>query len=243
MSTYFYIVVKTIDLDVLKYPIYACWVAIPALYSSIVDFDDPNMEPGIHVHARKVANEPKSIDDTFDIVNIVLGNQSIELTLSNCVAYLLANMVDNTLTCLTCPKCQHPHIDEAEYALIPHQVHTCKNCHHIFVSPKKVVSSIIPNLQQILNCSMSSPIPQTSKLVLSSNQYSGGVAILACGPAIIWSSSLQEEDGVHVHAYKKNKLSVDTTVGFAQLDDLKWNSVSTKFEIIKQLLSLIQDKT
>jgi hypothetical protein len=153
--------VKTLNLDILKYPVYACWVTIPALFSSIVDFEDPNNEAGIHVHARIVPHTTKVIDDTFQLVNITLANQTIEITLESCIAYLLANMVNNTLEALHCPNCGLAHIDEFEYALIPHQVHICKAC-------DQLVS--IPKLQQLLGYNALPTISQLSKLAIDTNR-------------------------------------------------------------------------
>jgi len=201
---------KKLVLDTEINRIYACWVAIPALFSTVQDFDDPNQVPGIHVHARTRVNQPKIVDDTFDLVEVKYESQTYRLTYSNCVDYLIATILKNEIDSLVCPACLQRHHDEDKYAVIPHKLHSCEHCGANFLSEFYCVSNNIKHIRRSMGCLDSETVPQTNHLALDQKDFSG-VAILACGPAIVWSSSIPEEDGVHVHAYKDGQISFDST--------------------------------
>lgn len=175
---------------------------------------------GVHVHARKKIGLVKSIDYTFDKVFLNLENYGmniVEITKNAILSYFLAENLGLNIISIECPYCGVPHLDEGKFAVKPHKHHLCMSCGKDFFHDEKAISN--PLLKIRLAILEQNPEPElikvTRPLVISKDEYSGGIELYGTHKALIWTSKVSQESGVHIHCYDKGGLSriVDDTYG------------------------------
>jgi hypothetical protein len=65
--------------------------------------------------------------------------------------------------------------------------------------------------------------PAKGKVTLTQSEFPGGIRIWGSNPAILWTSSKAELDGVHLHAYKNDDdltPEIDETFASVTIDDV-----------------------
>ncbi len=129
-----------LDLDPRDYPGgVGVWGSLAAIY------DTTKMEPehGVHVHARKVPGRKKDIDESFGVVNLVLGAAQVPIGELEAQAYVAAAVLDLPMVGIVCPYCSAPHLDEQRFAVHPHQSHLCHACNRTFLDRERSVGNPI----------------------------------------------------------------------------------------------------
>jgi len=74
-------------------------------------------------------------------------------------------------------------------------------------------------------CGVKTHKPRLSKKKLDINQadFPGGIQIWGSNPAFIWTSDRNEEEGIHVHAFREpgNEPDLDDTYGEVTIDEVR----------------------
>ncbi|MFK8067143.1 MAG: hypothetical protein AB8D52_02765 [Gammaproteobacteria bacterium] len=187
----------------------------PALSSDKI----PKRPPQIHVEKR-VKNDQK-IDLNFDALICSYYDQTTSLPnpqitkiqVTSITAFEFVRAVDEgrELSCVTCKKCNHAHLDLGDYAEKPHRKHFCGNCGNDNVWTKdKAISTPLKPLHDQFNKS-NSIIPDTE---LCLDQYENHKFDLwVSTPAIVWTANQPQKKGLHVHVYDKDKCIINDTFG------------------------------
>lgn len=201
-----------------------------ALWGSVSPVFDTTHLPvhrGVHVHARKEAEGPKEIDDTYDRVTFsyrrdLLDNGKVTIDGDTAVAHYLANFVGNQVDCLFCTYCGNPHADTDTFAVIPHQRHLCHACGRLFTAETRGVSNPLALLAGYRRFDSRNPRLSEKTLDIRQADYPGGIQVWASNPAIIWIAGRPEESGIHVHAYGvEGRRLVDDTFGSVIIDGVQ----------------------
>ncbi|WJV54033.1 hypothetical protein PCO85_00625 [Prodigiosinella aquatilis] len=211
--------VKELDLEFSEYTGgIAIWPAYPAVFSTVKVENDPNLKPGIHVHARYKKGGMKIIDDTFDRVNIKSleqgNNQSFSLDYSMAKNFLVANLLGKKISSVKCQNCgstienELPHIVGENKGECHHCNSTYRISNEIFSTRLKDVFTSITALTEYPPLKL-----KTHVLNLDLDKYCGGVSLMTCCRAIVWTGGSIEEDGIHVHGYDNTRIRFDSTVG------------------------------
>jgi transposase-like protein len=186
----------------------------PALTWGRVDLDH-----GVHVHARHAVGGVKVIDDSFPIVRITSGTESIEIDEESAVAHLVTAIAGQSTVVLECPHCRWQHLDRDQFAVNPHRKHLCNRCGRNFWAGELTISNplaavlAVPGLAPCL-----SPVAATQDLCLDLADYSA-VAVWGSNQAIVWTAPLPEADGLHVHAWGLDgTLIIDETYRSVEID-------------------------
>ncbi|MDZ7969704.1 MAG: hypothetical protein RM368_32975 [Nostoc sp. DedSLP03] len=197
------------------------WAALP---TAINTTDEPDTtEVQIHVHARPDLDGQKSIDRNYPVVVITAPEPSLPLFSTGTVkrvaiappyalAYLEAVVKRLPLDTLYCHNCQHPHLDLGDFALNPHKKHFCGNCGvDSNWSSRPIISS--PIYELAANLSKNTEFINSER-TLDLSQYQGcQFKLWASTPAILWTSEMPQEAGIHVHIYQNGSKIVDNTFG------------------------------
>lgn len=102
-------------------------------------------EEGIHVHCYD-RDGKVVIDDTFGHVTI----DGISLDPNMVRLYMAQSAMphlENRFVTITCPSCQHMHMDIGDEAFTPHVKHPCHNCNEVITAPtrmKLVIGNPLP---------------------------------------------------------------------------------------------------
>ena len=107
-------------------------------------------QAGIHVHAFRDVNEPPTIDDTYERVEV----DGISLDAAMVRTYMIQRSMEHvrsTITHLRCQRCEASHFDDgAPYAVEPHRNHPCAACGYLNTTDLPVISNplsdVLPTL-------------------------------------------------------------------------------------------------
>jgi len=238
---------SVLELDPADYPGgIALWGAVAAAY----DTTKLPSEAGIHVHARGKTEGSKEIDDTFDAVVIstkrdLLNSQRTTVTSETAVNFYLSRFLNRDIRSLHCSHCNEVHLDAGYFAIKPHRRHLCHACGRYFNDTGKGVSNPIASIHATLGLSGQGipPIRAPKKLNIRQSDYPAGIQIWASNPALVWTSTRPEEEGLHVHLLKDSScIDVDDTFDCVTIDGIELNETHVQYFMAQQALPHIANK-
>jgi hypothetical protein len=210
-----------IDIDKYKGGV-AMWGAVPAVY----DTTRLPMDRGIHVHARPTADAKKELDFTFRAVRISsrrLPDKEILVSELDAIYYMVSSILGFRMKHIRCSYCGYPHLDRDWFSTHPHRRHLCAGCGKHFTDTETAIGNPILGVREA--CGVGTHEPRLSKRVLNIRQadFPGGIQIWGSNPAFIWTSNRPEEEGIHVHAFRKSgsKPEMDETYGEVMIDGMR----------------------
>lgn len=225
----------------------ALWGAVEPVYNTA---EEP-ADRGIHVHARKRAGMKKEIDQTFDAVELTVKadlftEKPVLITAETAVAYYISRFLGRSIKGLFCPNCQTPHLDSDWFAVKPHRTHLCHRCNTLFREEKKHISNPLEIIRHELRGFAAPVEPKRAKTVLDVSQasYPAGMQIWASNPALLWTSTRKEEEGIHVHAWKKAGAMpvVDGTFAKVRIDGIELDERQLRVFMAQNALIYLRNK-
>jgi len=215
------------------------WGALPAIY----DTTTFPVEHGVHVHARRTANRSKEIDASYGEVNVIVGTTSTIISEERATPYVAGAVLGLPLTDLSCPYCAAPHLDADRFAIHPHQRHLCQACGREFLEADRAVGNPIVAAKRTLgDRTLSRPTtpgrPGPLRISQQSPHFSGGILIWASNPAILWTATRREAEGIHVHAFERDvpEPVVDDTYQLLEVDGIAIDPEMTRVFMVQQSL-------
>lgn len=185
----------------------ALWGAVEPVYNT----SRTPAEKGIHVHARLRPGGKKEIDLTYDAVELsvprdLFGEGTALITGETAVAYYLSRFLDRQIDTIFCTHCDTPHLDSDWFAVKPHRVHLCHGCNKLFKMETRRVSNPLEAVRHKLGDRDTRRKQRRAKgeLDISQAMFPGGLQIWASNPALLWTSTRQEEEGIHVHGWTRD---------------------------------------
>ena len=131
---------KRVKVDVAKYPGgVALWGALPPVINTATS---PG-ESGVHVHARREVGGKKNIDETFDEVMVIDGDNHVVLNANSATAFNISRLFGRNVKYLECPRCGEAHVDGGEFAARPHRKHLCLACGRDFYDSEPSIGNPI----------------------------------------------------------------------------------------------------
>lgn len=194
---------ETLTLDLANYPGgIACWGAVPPVY----DTTSLPLDRGIHVHARKKGDGPKLIDQTFRRVILRDDEQNAHvLEELDAVYYMVSSVFGHAMREVICTLCGYSHLDKDWFSVHGHRRHLCAGCGRQFRDEIVGIGNPIIGIRNSLGLKKHKVKPSRESLNLKQQDFPGGIQIWGSNPALLWTSSLAEEEGIHVHAFSKDK--------------------------------------
>ena len=197
----------------------AIWGDLPPAIS----FGEVPDEPGkVHVHRRPRAGETKDIDESFDIVTIVHGDESLVIEGTAAVAFSISELSGQVVTPLTCPHCGKVHIDELQFATSPHIKHLCNSCGRNFRDKSPSISNPLADAYEALGLKRpAQPQDVHRPLELQRDDWAA-ISLFPANAAIVSTMTRPEELGVHVHAWDSSgQMQIDETYSPVTLDGVR----------------------
>jgi transposase-like protein len=197
----------------------ALWGAVPPIY----DTTSLKVERGVHVHARRVAEADKYIDQTYRAVRLFKDGQEVGIVSElDAIYFMVASVFDYKMKYVVCELCGFPHLDKDWFSLHPHRRHLCAGCGKQFRDTEKAIGNPAIRINETLHSNhrvRTAPITRTIK----QEDFPGGVQIWGSNSAILWTSSEPEHSGVHIHAFGKDKTKpeIDETYSSLTVDGVK----------------------
>lgn len=225
----------------------ALWGAVEPVYNTAV----APAERGIHVHARDRVGGRKTIDQTFDAVELpvrrdLFDHERVIVTADTAIAFYISGFLERNVVGLFCPRCNTPHLDSDWYAVKPHRVHLCHGCNRLFRQESRQISNPISMVRHQLGVPTSLAKPIRAKGILDIRQadYPGGLQIWASNPALIWTSSRREREGIHVHGWRSSNAlpKIDGTFGCVRIDGIELNEEQLRVFMAQTALFYLRRK-
>ncbi len=207
----------------------ALWGAVPPIYDTTrlpLDF-------GIHVHARNNADGDKVIDRTYRGVRLI-GRQfpldGLLISEIDAVYYMVSKVFGFDTRHVRCTFCGYPHLDKDWFSIHPHRRHLCAGCGKHFRDTISGIGNPSRAAQEISGLLPRQPTEAVKPLAFRQRDYPGGIQIWGSNPAIIWTSEKPEEEGIHVHAYKRDGelANPDETFSAVEIDDMRLDPVMVR---------------
>ena len=215
---------EILKLNIERYPGgIALWGAVPAVY----DTTSLPIERGVHVHARKiVGSTKKDVDETFRAVKLFRGKnrQLAEVSELDAIYYMVSKVFGFRMKYVQCSLCGFPHLDKDWFSVHLHRRHLCAGCGNQFRDDEKGVGNPAIKLREFFPATHKiRPAPKTK--TFKQENYPGGIQIWGSNPALLWTSSNDEEAGIHIHAFGENdmKPELDDTYSSVVIDGIRLN--------------------
>lgn len=194
---------EMLSLNIDKYPGgVACWGAVPPVY----DTTSLPLDRGIHVHARLTSKGPKKIDRTYRRVTLTgkgMPASGIEVTELDAIYYMVTSVFGYRMREVICTECGYSHLDKDWFSVHAHRRHLCAGCGRQFRDTEISIGNPIAGIQSRLKLGNHRLRPARKKLTIKQSDFLGGLQIWGSNTALLWTSKEPEEEGIHVHAFKK----------------------------------------
>ncbi|MGB8343704.1 MAG: hypothetical protein WCD86_02415 [Ktedonobacteraceae bacterium] len=238
---------KTLVLNPRQYPGgIAIWGALPPAYDTSLAPPDA----GVHIHTRLIPGGKKSIDETFDLVQVQLFNrqghlETFTITGEDAASYNISTILKKRVIYLRCPHCQAVHADREAFAVTYHQRHHCEHCGGSFDSDSPCISNPVMLLKETCGDVLQErPIldPVNRKVITKQSKWPGGMQIWGSNPAILWTSPKLEEGGAHFHGFlhQITTPSADETFGVVSIDGILLDPEMVRSLMAQQALPHLQ---
>lgn len=196
-------------LDISKYSGgIALWGAVAPVY----DTTRLPLDHGVHVHARPEVDGSKEIDATYRSVSLVGHNAASNvppISELDAIYYMVSSIFGYSTKYVACTLCHHPHLDKDWFSVHAHQRHLCAGCGKHFRDTERAIGNPIRGVQELICPTRHVTVPAVKKLDIAQSEYPGGMQIWGSNPAIVWTANRSEEEGIHIHAFKKLGESTD----------------------------------
>lgn len=225
----------------------ALWGAVEPVYNTA---SEP-AERGIHVHARAHAGGRKSIDQTFDAVELpvrrdLYSDERVVVTAETAVAFYISRFLGRTIVGLFCPVCNTPHLDSDWFAVKPHRLHLCHGCNRLFRQETRRVSNPLEMVRHQLGIvgTFAEPVRAKGEVDIRQTDYPGGLQIWASNPALIWTSTRREQEGIHVHGWQRPGAvpKLDGTFGSVRIDGIALDEEQLRVFMAQNALFYLRGK-
>ncbi len=217
---------ETLALDIDKYEGgIALWGAVPPVY----DTTTQPMDRGIHVHARTTVGGVKEMDQTYRAVRIFgdrLPEEGILVSELDAIYYMVSSVFGYGMKHVTCSYCGYAHLDRDWFSVHPHRRHLCAGCGRHFRDTETGIGNPIYAVRDACGVTTLEPKLSGKKLDIKQADFRGGIQVWGSNPAFIWTSGINEEEGIHVHAFRENTgmPALDETYGRVTIDGVKLNA-------------------
>jgi len=181
----------------------ALWGAVPAVY----DTTRLPMDRGIHVHARLTPDAPKDMDFTYRAVRLLgkgLPAEGAVVTEIDAIYYMVSSIFGFPMSLVPCTHCGRPHLDKDWFSVHPHRRHLCNSCGKLFYDKVTGIGNPIIGIREACGFDGHRVVPAGKTLNIKQSEFPGGLQVWGSNPAFLWTSAKPEEEGIHVHAFKKN---------------------------------------
>ena len=223
----------------------ALWGAVPPVY----DTTDFPVDRGIHVHARRQAGKKKEIDTTYRRVVIpfrkdLLASEWMTIEEIDAINFMVSQIFGFETSIVVCPRCGTSHLDRDWFAVHPHKRHLCHGCGRHFTDSLIGVGNPISIVQRAFAGGVARTTKRaTESLAISQADYPGGVQIWGSNPAILWTSPLEEKEGIHLHAYDADGNAVhDGTYASVELDGVRLGAAEVRTYMAQLAMPHIADR-
>jgi transposase-like protein len=170
------------------------------------------------------------------------------ITQEAAVNYYLSRFLGVKVKHLFCPECGDVHLDAGYFAIHPHRKHLCHGCGSFFRDSERAVSNPIDLLRSVWAGRMPRQAPKKSRYFLDIKQsdFNGGIEIWASNPALLWTSERNEQEGIHVHVYRKLNGELfreeDETYGFVRIDGIELQPEGMQYLMAQQAVPFLHGK-
>lgn len=217
---------ETLALNIDKYEGgIALWGAVPPVY----DTTTQPMDRGIHVHARTTVGGVKEMDQTYRAVRIFGGHlpkEGILVSELDAIYYMVSSVFGYGMKHVTCSYCGYAHLDRDWFSVHPHRRHLCAGCGRHFRDTETAIGNPIYAVRDACGVKTLRPRLSGKKLDIKQADFPGGIQVWGSNPAFIWTSGINEEEGIHVHAFRESTgmPALDETYSRVTIDGVKLNS-------------------
>ncbi len=222
----------------------ALWGAVPAVY----DTTRLPMDRGIHVHARLTPDAPKDKDFTYRAVQLLgkgLPDEGAVVTEIDAICYMVSSIFGFSMSLVPCTHCGWPHLDKDWFSVHPHRRHLCNRCGKLFYDQVTGIGNPIIGIREACGFDAHSVAPAAKTLDIKQSEFPGGLQIWGSNPAFLWTSAKHEEEGIHVHAFKKEDQTEpdeDDTYREVTIDDIKLDPVMVRVLMAQNVMPLLKGR-
>jgi hypothetical protein len=207
----------------------ALWGAVPPVYDTTLQ----PMDRGVHVHARRAAEGDKDIDRTYRAVRIIGGvapKRGLRVDELDAIYYMVSSVFGYGVKEVTCTYCGYSHLDRDWFSVHPHRRHLCAGCGRHFRDDATSIGNPISGIREICGTPEKSAKLSKKKFIHRQDEYPGGIQIWGSNPAFLWTGEREEEDGIHVHAFRDDQSAPDDddTFGVVIIDGVKLDAVMVR---------------
>jgi len=241
--------VEALELGESEYPGgIGLWGAVQPVYDTV----SSPIDLGVYVHARKVAGGKKEIDRSVPEVIIkykrkLFEESKIIINSSTAVNLFISECFNRKIKPIYCTHCGELHLDSDFFAVKHHKKHLCHSCGKEFYDVERAVSNPSIAVRKIFakfeeNRTL---VRSSKKLDIKQSDFPGGIRIWASNRAILWTSPKPEEEGIHVHGYRRNgqkNPNPDDTFDEVCVDGIKLNEEWLRIFMAQKSLSFLKDK-
>jgi hypothetical protein len=235
---------EVLELDPSEFPGgVALWGAVEPVYNTM----NLATDKGIHVHARRDPGGDKVLDKSFAEVRLpynrdLLDRHFASVTRETGIAYYISNVLCRPLSTLYCVYCGEAHLDADWFAVKPHRRHLCHACGSIFTA-ERGISNPVMAVRQFYRDNSRKLVRATRVLDIQQRDFPGGIQIWASNPAILWTGSKPEKEGIHVHADgAETQQYEDDTFDRVVLDGIELDEQQLRLFMAQRALTYLIDK-
>jgi len=222
----------------------ALWGAVPPVY----DTTALPADRGIHVHARLKQNGDKIIDKTFRGIRIRTSSEDTEgfgVDELDAIYFMVSKVFNKETRVIKCTKCGYSHLDKDWFSVHAHKSHLCAGCGMHFSDLTIGVGNPLIALQEHCESNkLRQLVAAKRKLEIHQKDYPDGIQIWGSNPAIVWTSTKSEEEGIHVHAYKQNQegYAIDNTYDSVSIDGIHLDAAMVRKLMAQNTLPHIEGR-
>jgi hypothetical protein len=181
----------------------------------------------------------KVIDGTYSEVLVVARDgTAVLLDTASATAAVVASVFGLALKALRCPRCKAVHLDTEEFAVTPHRKHQCNRCGRPFFDPggQRSISNPAAALRALEGSQRPRPVPAEGHLRVVTKECSD-ISVWGSNSALLWTSPIPEEEGIHVHAASvQGHYVVDDTFASLDIDGVELDATQLRAFMVQQSL-------